>query len=225
VAIQFACPVCETVYTVNDRNEGQTVECRACGQLVRVPAASPSAPRDAEALADADIPTLIPEAIEVPVPRYGRRRRPARPRRADSGLIVAVLVGTGLVCAALGVAAVYWVWAGHGATAGGRRIDIGEGQLWWYPPVTETEAQRLAAFLGTSGWGKTPGTYGEIRRRPEGAYQFRVPIKAGLDRDEETVFIFQLLAAGLSKDVFRGQDVEIHLCDDHMRTLRMVVSP
>lgn len=36
--IRFACPVCKTTYTVNDRYGGKKAECKSCGQRIQVPA-------------------------------------------------------------------------------------------------------------------------------------------------------------------------------------------
>lgn len=37
MAIRFACPVCKTEYTVNDREAGEKSECKVCGQRLEVP--------------------------------------------------------------------------------------------------------------------------------------------------------------------------------------------
>jgi predicted Zn finger-like uncharacterized protein len=36
MAIRFACPVCKTAYTVNDKNAGQKTDCTKCGQRLQV---------------------------------------------------------------------------------------------------------------------------------------------------------------------------------------------
>lgn len=50
MAIRFACPSCETRYTVNDRAAGKVVECKTCGQLVQVSAVPQSETPHSEGL-------------------------------------------------------------------------------------------------------------------------------------------------------------------------------
>jgi hypothetical protein len=42
VAIRFACPLCKTTYTVEDRDAGTKSECKTCGQRLQVPAKPPA---------------------------------------------------------------------------------------------------------------------------------------------------------------------------------------
>jgi hypothetical protein len=48
-------------------------------------------------------------------------------------------------------------------------------------------------------------------------------IKKGLENDEEIIKIMKESAKDLSSNVFGGSPVDIHLCDDHLKTLRVVV--
>ena len=47
--------------------------------------------------------------------------------------------------------------------------------------------------------------------------------KKGIEKDEEFIQVFKNLSAVLSEDVFDGYSVDIHLCDEYLNTLRVVV--
>jgi hypothetical protein len=55
-------------------------------------------------------------------------------------------------------------------------------------------------------------------------YEFHYMVKKGMDQDPEYIQIAKNFAAAMSKDVFGGVPVDIHLCDDSLNTLRVAVS-
>ena len=52
--------------------------------------------------------------------------------------------------------------------------------------------------------------------------QFRFVVKPGADKDESQIPTVQAMGAMLSSVVFGGAPLEVHLCDDHFQTLRVV---
>jgi hypothetical protein len=48
-------------------------------------------------------------------------------------------------------------------------------------------------------------------------------VKKGIELDEEAVTLFKALALKMSLFVFDGADVEVHMCDDQLKTLRVVI--
>ena len=49
-------------------------------------------------------------------------------------------------------------------------------------------------------------------------------IKQGMENDQEFMQLFKQFAKELSVNVFEGKQVDVHLCDDHLKTLRVVVA-
>ena len=47
--------------------------------------------------------------------------------------------------------------------------------------------------------------------------------KTVVEQDEDFVQLAKVLALQLSKDVFDGAKVDIHLCDDGLNTIRVIV--
>ena len=54
-------------------------------------------------------------------------------------------------------------------------------------------------------------------------YEFRMVVKKGMEKDEEVIQLFKIFSIELSEDVFNGYAVDVHLCDEYLETLRVVV--
>lgn len=105
-----------------------------------------------------------------------------------------------------------------------QKLLFGSSELIYNAPITAAEATRLGAYLEheeffTSGDSKTVQL-----RRPDKSYEFRIIIKKGLEHDPETIAVMKAISQELSAKVFNGQQVDIHLCDDMLRTVRVVVA-
>jgi transcription elongation factor Elf1 len=72
MSIRFACPVCKTDYTVNDRDAGKKAECKTCGQRLQVP---PS--QRAKTVLGEVLPGPHVEPTTAPRPSSPRAARPA----------------------------------------------------------------------------------------------------------------------------------------------------
>jgi hypothetical protein len=106
---------------------------------------------------------------------------------------------------------------------GGGTINVDGNELRWYPPVTKAEANRLATFLKNySLFEQRTGLYMELRRSDGEVYELHFPVSDGTDQDDKGLVDFMLLGLGLSEQVFRGQPVDIYLCDQNMKTLRVL---
>lgn len=55
-------------------------------------------------------------------------------------------------------------------------------------------------------------------------YEFRMVIKKGIENDQEFINIFKQFAEELSVNVFEGSQTDIHLYDEYLKTLRVVVA-
>ncbi|HWD87625.1 MAG TPA: hypothetical protein VG367_05820 [Mucilaginibacter sp.] len=91
-------------------------------------------------------------------------------------------------------------------------------QLYHTQDVTGAEADSLGNFLirvkFATGDAKT------VQLAKTGStYQFRFVVKPGLDKDTAFVRQCRLFANRLSGEIFKGNPVEVQLCDDGMNTL------
>ena len=50
-------------------------------------------------------------------------------------------------------------------------------------------------------------------------------IKKGIEQDESMILLAKMLAIELSENVFNNAPVDIHLCDEHLETIRVIVVP
>lgn len=104
----------------------------------------------------------------------------------------------------------------------GQELNFNGGQLFFTASVTRDEANRLGQFLVREKlFDGDPKT---VQLDKQGrTYSVRIVIKKGVDQDRETIELMRLLAAHLSAEVFYSAPVDIHLCDENLATVRVVV--
>jgi hypothetical protein len=126
------------------------------------------------------------------------------------------------------------IWAGivgyvaHEAstTAGvwGNKLIFNGGDLYYTSSVKEAEAKKLGEYLTQGKFFDGSPKSVQIHKSGD-IWEFRVVVKQGYEKDEKNVEIFKKIAVELSKDVFKGVPVDIHLCDPYFKTLRVVNFP
>ena len=105
----------------------------------------------------------------------------------------------------------------------GTRLEFNGGELYYTSSVTLEEATRLGEYMVESGF--YDGNEKTVQLTKTGAtYEFRMVIMEGLDEDQEYIFIAGMYALELSRKVFDGSPVDIHLCDVQLETLRVIAS-
>jgi hypothetical protein len=108
-----------------------------------------------------------------------------------------------------------------GATNYGMRLKVNQADLYYTTAVTKEDATRLQDFLirskvcGDSQISMQLTKSGPMR-------QFRMVVKPGFEEDKSYYSTVQAMGATLSAEVFGGAPLEVHLCDDHFQTLRVV---
>lgn len=103
----------------------------------------------------------------------------------------------------------------------GTELTFSKAKLYYVVPVTEAEAKKLGDYLvANSRFGNTPAT---VQLRKSGStYIYRFPVQAGHDQDEDHIRVVKQFGMELSQQVFDGAVVDVDLCDETMRTLRVV---
>jgi hypothetical protein len=125
VAIKFACPICKTPYTVNDRDAGKKADCKVCGQRLQVPASARRKTVLGEELAD-DYPAAAPPPADDPPPadpspaesyyEPSRERydEPPPPSGMSAGHIGVLIFSVAALLFAVGVVAVILIAKSNG---------------------------------------------------------------------------------------------------------------
>lgn len=107
----------------------------------------------------------------------------------------------------------------------GKRLEFKGSELYYTSSVSIDEAKRLGNYLVSNGFFTDNNKGGTVQLNKEGGtYEFRMVIKKGLENDQEFIQTTKQIAAVLSNDVFGGKEVDIHLCDDQLKTIRVVVA-
>jgi len=110
-----------------------------------------------------------------------------------------------------------------GCGSHGTKLEFKGGELYYLPPVNAEEANKLGKFFIDDGF--FDGNMKTVQLRKEGStYEVRMVVKKGIEQDQEFVNIFKIYVSNISKVVFNGSKVDIHLCDEHLVTLKTIVS-
>jgi membrane associated rhomboid family serine protease len=138
-----------------------------------------------------------------------------RVRNLLAGGLGALLVGGGMI----GVYARLDHMGMTGAEIGGPQVKHGNLEVFYTNGATKAEADRLAAYL-VKEWGVTPTTISvQLKKAGEG-YQFRMVVKKDSQKDPNAQKQLEILGAMISRDVFEGAPIEVHACDEYLKTLK-----
>ncbi len=108
-----------------------------------------------------------------------------------------------------------------GCNSYGTKLEYGKGELYYTKNVTEAEAKKLGDYLTKIKFYEGDGKTAQLDKSGD-TYQFRLVVKEGLDKDEKYIAAGQEAAVEFSKNVFDGAKVEVHLCDNQLKTLKVV---
>jgi hypothetical protein len=103
----------------------------------------------------------------------------------------------------------------------GTKLKFNGGDLFYTKNVTAAEANKLGNYLVQDGF--YSGNEISVQLDKSGStYLFRMVIKEGYDQKQEYIDLMKEYSKQLSKDVFNGAAVEMHMCDKHLKTLKVV---
>ena len=105
----------------------------------------------------------------------------------------------------------------------GTLLEFNGGELYYTSSVSERDAYKLGEYLVESGFFDGQGKTIQLNKTDD-TYEFRMVIKTGIEKDEEFIQLFKMMCIELSDYVFNGNTVDIHLCDEYLNTLRVVVA-
>jgi len=105
----------------------------------------------------------------------------------------------------------------------GTMLEFNGGELYYTSEVSEREAYKLGEYLVESGFFDGVRKTAQLNKYGS-TYEFRMVVKKGIDKDEEFIGIIKQFCRELSEYVFDSSDVDIHLCDEYLKTIRVVVA-
>lgn len=105
----------------------------------------------------------------------------------------------------------------------GKELKFNGGQLFYTTAISKDIAERLGNYLVKVG--VFNGDLKTVQLNKSGStFEFRLVVKKGMEQDQEIIQFFKLFCKELSNNVFNSGQVDIHLCDEHLKTIRVVVS-
>ena len=122
-----------------------------------------------------------------------------------------------------GVLAIMMLISSPACNQYGTKLEFNGGELYYTKNVTETEAKKFGEFLLKEEF--FDGREKSVQLDKSGStYQFRMVIKPELQNDESYAEKVKLFASELSANFFNNTPIEIHLCDENLKTVRVVKS-
>jgi hypothetical protein len=110
-----------------------------------------------------------------------------------------------------------------GEDYGTELIFAENNELYYTENVTVEEAQSLGDYLVKQEFFTNDGNgiSAQLNKTAD-IYEFRMVVKEGSEEDQDTIDTMKLFAYDLSQDVFNGESLNIHLCDETLTTLKVV---
>jgi hypothetical protein len=103
----------------------------------------------------------------------------------------------------------------------GKMLTFNGGELYYTPQVTETEARKLGEYLVKEKF--FDGTKKTVQlAKNNGTYEFRMVVLKDGEKAPDADKTFTAVAKELSDNVFSGGKVAVHLCDNRLKTLRVI---
>ena len=119
-------------------------------------------------------------------------------------LVLTILLAVGLACSTYGT-----------------KLDFNGGELYYTDNVTEADAKKLGEYLVKSGF--FDGRKITVQLDKSGAtYQFRMVVVKEKQNDDATMILMKTFAGEISEEVFNDAPTELHICDDQLKTLRVL---
>jgi hypothetical protein len=94
-------------------------------------------------------------------------------------------------------------------------------QVFYTASITENEADILGAYLISSGFadGKTKTVQ---LNKSKNTYEVRMVVIDGYEQDQEYKNLVKTYASEIAENVFKGSQVDIHLCNDKLQTIVVI---
>lgn len=103
----------------------------------------------------------------------------------------------------------------------GTKLVFNDTEIYYTKNVTEAEARKLGNYMVSAGF--SDGQRKSFQLDKSGStYQFRMVVIPEMQNNEQYLNTVKAVAAEISRDVFNNAPVEVHICDDRFKTLRVI---
>jgi rhomboid protease GluP len=154
------------------------------------------------------------------LPSLERSEEPETPLFRESqpgwGIRVAGIAGVIAVLTVTG-----FLMAAKKSPSYGSLMEFNGGQLFYTSSVTKDETVRLGEYLVEADLFDGKPKTAQIDKSGD-TYKFRVIAMEGAERNPFFMVAFQQIGANLSENVFDGAPVEIHICDNDFKTVKVL---
>lgn len=99
----------------------------------------------------------------------------------------------------------------------GEKLTFGKGEVYYTKNVTKAEARKLGNYLVQGGFFKDKPISVQLNKE-NGRYQFRMVTSEAYRYKKEYRAIARVMATEISRKVFNGQIVDLHICDNNLKT-------
>lgn len=103
----------------------------------------------------------------------------------------------------------------------GKKLTFNGGDLYYTANVSEDQAKKLGDYLVKEGFYDGKPKTVQLNKNGD-VIEFRFVVKEEFREDEKYLKTTRLFSHSLSRDVFDGAKVEVHVCDEKMNTLKVL---
>jgi WD40 repeat protein len=109
-------------------------------------------------------------------------------------------------------------------SSAGKMLEFNGGEIYYTRAVTEADVRKLGDYMVKQRIFE--GARKTMQLNKTGStYEIRAVVKKGTENSAGFDDFFKTLVKELRDKVFKGSDVVVHLCDDQMKTLRVISVP
>lgn len=103
----------------------------------------------------------------------------------------------------------------------GEKKEFNGIELYYTSEIRESLADSLGNFLVENGFADGDKKTIQLTKN-QNTYELRVVVKKGIEQDQEYIDGAKELGAILSVSLFNKSNVDVHYCDDNLKTLRVI---
>ena len=104
----------------------------------------------------------------------------------------------------------------------GKKVESSNYEVYYTDAVTEADAKKVADFMEQN-IKSEGGDKKSVQLDKSGdTYALRLVVQKDLEKDDNAVARFKSIGQAVSAQVFNGAKVDVHLCDNHFKTLKVV---
>ncbi|MGI9036260.1 MAG: hypothetical protein ACR2GD_09510 [Pyrinomonadaceae bacterium] len=103
----------------------------------------------------------------------------------------------------------------------GTKLMFNGTEMYYTKNVTEAEARKLGNYMISVGFSNGQGKSVQLDKSGS-TYQFRMVVIPEMQNNEQYLNVMKTAAAEISRNVFNNAPVEVHVCDNRFKTLRVI---